>query len=73
MEGGTEVSAETIFEGLVLLGLIVSTIVWMRPFSWESAMKEMQREFQAHNYDAKIKRRWYGWVVVHKRGKEARK
>ena len=59
-------NAVTIFEGLVLFGLLAVIVYSIRPFTWESAQREAEREWKAGNEDAYLSHRWYGWVVVHR-------
>jgi hypothetical protein len=59
-------NAVTIFEGLVLFGLLAVIVYSIRPFTWESAQREAEREWKAGNNDAHVTHRWYGWVVVHR-------
>jgi hypothetical protein len=42
----------------------------MWPFSYNSASRELLREIQAGNKNCYLKRKWYGWIVVHEKIKE---
>jgi hypothetical protein len=59
-------NTETIFEAALLTFLLAIVVYWLRPFTWESAQREAEREWKAGNENAHVTGRWYGWVVVHK-------
>jgi hypothetical protein len=58
---------ETIIEA-VCVTLFLSILAYMAcPFSWDSAHREVVREWKAGNLSAKMSRKWYGWIVKHEK------
>lgn len=60
-------TGETIFEAVVMAALAISLLYMCRPFTYEAGVTEWRREWSAGNKDAHLVKRWYGWVVVHRR------
>ena len=60
-------NAEIIIEAVCVSVFLLIPIYMARPFSWESAQREAHREWEAGNESATVTRRWYGWIVTHRR------
>lgn len=56
---------ETVIETICVAAFLLYLLYLIRPFTWESAMREAQREWKAGNIDATVTRKWYGWIVKH--------
>ena len=42
--------------------------MWM--LSYDSAIRELKREWEAGNKNCYIELKWYGWIVAHKKIKD---
>lgn len=59
------------FESWLAIPALIATFVVivgscpLTPFTWESAQRELIREWQCGNKGVSLRRRWYGWIIVH--------
>ena len=56
---------ETVIETICIAAFLLHPLYLIRPFTWESAMQEAQREWKAGNIRATVTRKWYGWIIKH--------